>query len=313
MRRFWIGLDCGGTRTRGVLADDTLQVRARAEGGPGNPLSAGMPAAARAYRTTVRRLLRSSGVPADRVRGVGLGAAGAGRPEEQRRIRAVLERLLPGAGVRVDTDGMIALLGATRGAPGIVVIAGTGSFVLGIDRGGARVRGGGWGPLLGDEGSGAALGRAAIGSVLRAEDGRGPRTTLRGRVLEHFGATDVGDLVGRIYRDPPPAAEFARLWPALVEEARGGDAAARSILRRGGADLAETVEAVARRLDFGRGRFPLIVSGGVLSGDSLLRRTLVRRLARSLPRARLRTAAAPPEIGALYLARGAPETPVTAA
>jgi N-acetylglucosamine kinase-like BadF-type ATPase len=216
----------------------------------------------------------------------------------------VLRDLLPLARIRVDSDGLIALLAATRGAPGMIVIAGTGSFVLGIDRRGVQARGGGWGPLLGDEGGGATLGRGAIQAVLRAEDGRASATRLRARVLAHFRARDAAALVSRIYLNPPPAREYARLWPAVCEEAASGDLAARALLRQGGNDLAETVEATARRLDFGRASFPLVLAGGVLSQATLLRRTLLARLRRTLPRAEPSPAAEAAELGAVYLVRG---------
>ena len=302
MAEYLIGLDCGGSHTRGVLADGDLTVLARSDGGPGNPLSAGFPVAARSYGVVIRALLRRARLGSADVAAVGLGAAGAGRAAERTRIEAVLRRILPKARLRVDTDGLIALLGATRGEPGIIVIAGTGSFVLGIDRRGRQVRGGGWGPILGDEGSGAALGREALRAVLRAEDGREPPTVLRRAVLEHFGVAGPAQLVTRLYEAPPPPSELARLWPALAEAARKGDRVARAIVRQGGIELAATVEAVARRLSLD-GEIPLILAGGVLSRDSLLRRALVARLRRRLPRARLRAAAASPEIGALYLAR----------
>ena len=304
MARYFVGLDCGGTRTRAVLVDQRLEILARAAAGPGNPLSAGMSVAARSYRTVLRRLLARAKLEPRDVSAVGLGAAGAGREAERRRVARVLRRLAPSARIRVASDGFIALLGATAGKPGLIVIAGTGSFVLGIDRRGRQARGGGWGPLLGDEGSGATLGRAAVAAVLRAEDGREPPTRLRRLVLSHFRVRTPLELVTRIYGDPPPAREYARLWPGLVGAARGGDPLARRLLREGGEELAETAEAVARRLDFGAGEFPLVLAGGLLGSDSPLRRALVARLRRRLPRARLAPPLAPPEIGAVYLVAG---------
>src|SRR5688500_15810821 len=170
--RYFIGLDCGGTRTRGVLADSQGRILARARGGPGNPLSAGMTTASRSYGTVLRRLLAKADLAAKSISAVGVGAAGAGRDAERIRIERSLRRLVPKARIFVDSDGMIALLGAIGAGAGIIVIAGTGSFVLGIDHLGRRARGGGWGPILGDEGSGSTMGREAIQSVLQAEDGR---------------------------------------------------------------------------------------------------------------------------------------------
>jgi N-acetylglucosamine kinase-like BadF-type ATPase len=304
MARYVVGFDCGGTSTRGVLVDGKREVLAHAAAGPGNPLSAGMAVAARSYAAVFRRLLEDAGLEPRQIGAVGLGAAGAGRPAEQRRIRAVLRALAPAARIRIDSDGLIALLGATQGRGGIIVIAGTGSFVLGVDRRRRQARGGGWGPLLGDEGSGATIGRAAIQAVLRAEDGREPPTKLRRVVFGHFGVRSCADLVTRIYAKPPTPRQSAELWPGVLRAAGSGDSTARTLLEQGGAELAATVEAVAARLDFGAVDFPLILSGGVLQNDSPLRSTLLRRLRRSVPRARLAESAAPPEMGAVFLVSG---------
>ena len=299
--RYFIGLDCGGTTTRGVLADSQGRILARARGGPGNPLSAGMTIASRSYESVLRRLFERAGLGGKDISAIGVGAAGAGREAERRRIERSLRRLAPKARIFVDSDGMIALLGAIGVGAGIIVIAGTGSFVLGIDHRGRRARGGGWGPLLGDEGSGSTMGREAIQSVLQAEDGRRPATALRDEIFVHFRVRNVGELITRIYRKPPSAREYARLWPRLLRTAQKGDRVARQILRKGGEELAETVEAVARKLAFGRRPISLVLAGGLLAQDSLLRRTLLSRLKKSIPGLRVVEPIAEPEIGALYL------------
>ncbi len=301
MKKYCIGLDGGGSRTRGVLSDAAGVILARASAGPGNPLSAGMRIAARSYRIAIGRLLCKAQLdPAD-VSVVSVGVSGAGRASERNRIEKVLHGLLPRARILVDTDAKIALLGATKGAPGILLICGTGSIVMGMGKDGKTARAGGWGLILGDEGSGAALGKEAVRAVLRAEDGRGKPTLLKELVLHHFHVHNIDDLITRVYRTLPPPRKYAKLWPDLLAVSRKGDRAARAILRQGGEDLAETVEAVAARLEFGK-TIPLILAGGILGCDSVLRRSLLRRLRSSLPRANVMPAAAPPEIGALLVA-----------
>jgi N-acetylglucosamine kinase-like BadF-type ATPase len=253
-------------------------------------------------------MLNKTGLGRADIAALGIGAAGAGRRAERLRLEKALKKLVPRARILVESDGMIALLGATLGKPGIIAIAGTGSFVLGMDSRGITLRGGGWGPLLGDEGGGATLGREAIQAMLRAEDGREPVTALRKAILCHFKVRTPGELVTRVYRRPPTPREYARIWPLLLREAGRGDEVARSILIKGANELAETIEAVARGLKFTDRKFPLIFAGGVLSRDSLLRRSIVRRLRRSLPGAVPAPAVAAPEIGALHLARGSFKT-----
>jgi glucosamine kinase len=296
-----IGMDCGGTRTRGVLSDAAGVILARAFAGPGNPLSAGWRMAARSYRVVILQLLRKARLDKDSVAVVSMGVSGGGRDFERRRIETLLHRVLPRARSVVDTDARIALMGATMGNPGILVICGTGSIVMGIGKDGRTARAGGWGLALGDEGSGAALGKDAVRAVLRAEDGRGRPTCLKEAVFRRFRVRTIDDLISRIYRTPPPPKTYAGLWPDLLAASKEGDRIARALLRQGGEELAETVEAVAAKLAI-RNTIPLVLSGGILAGDSLLRRAMLRRLQSSLPRARVMAAAAPPEIGALLVA-----------
>lgn len=299
---FCIGMDCGGSRTRAVVGGRPDGILARASAGPGNPLSAGFSAAARAYETAISLLLSRAGLQPDAIAAVAVGAAGAGRPAERRRIAATLKRILPQARIAVDSDAVMALLGATMGKPGIIVISGTGSIVLGMGEDRAMARAGGWGLLLGDEGSGGNLGLEAVKAVLRAEDGLGPATRLKAAVMRHFKVSTPAGLITRVYRRPPTSGEYARILPALLAAARSGDRVARALLRRAGEQLAELVEAVAARLHV-HGTVPLILSGGVLSCDSLLRRTMLRRVRASLPHIRVSKAIAPPEVGALVKAR----------
>ncbi len=299
---FCIGMDCGGSRTRALLADLGGGIVARAVAGPGNPLSAGFEAAEQAYWTAIRGLLSRAGLGSGAVAAVAIGTAGAGRTAERKRITASLKKILPRARIAVDSDAAMALLGATRGKPGIIAISGTGSIVLGMGENREIVRAGGWGLLLGDEGSGGVLGLEAIRAVLRAEDGRAPATCLRDAVLRHFRVRTPAGLITRIYRKPPTSREYARILPALLAAAREGDGVARSLLRSAGAQLAAMVEAVATRLAI-EGTVPLVLSGGVLSSDTLLRRTMLRRLRASSPRIRIAPAIAPPEMGALLVAR----------
>jgi len=301
MGELFIGMDCGGTRTRAVLGDGAARILARATAGPGNPCSAGQEVALRSHELAIDRVLRAAAVEPERVRGVCLGAAGAGRPLERRRIAAMLRTRLPNASATVESDAVIALFGATAGRPGIIAISGTGSIVIGAGEDGAIVRAGGWGWILGDEGSGSVLGREAVRAVFRSEDGRAPKTLLRAAVLDHFKVRTLETLISRIYRRPPPAREYARLWPRLLLASRHGDRVAREILRTGGVELADTVVAVASRLRFA-GRVPLVLSGGVLSCDSPLRRSMLRRVRSAVPRVLLIPAVYPPVVGALLLA-----------
>jgi N-acetylglucosamine kinase-like BadF-type ATPase len=124
-------------------------------------------------------------------------------------------------------------------------------------------RAGGWGHILGDEGSGYAIGSAALRAVMCAFDGRGPATALTEAILAHWGLSAPPDLVGRVYREDVGAAEIATLARLADAAAGAGDAVARDILQQAGHDLAITVEAVVRRLGL-PAPTPCALAGGVV-------------------------------------------------
>ena len=180
MTRYLIGADVGGTKTA-VGVSDGETVLARAEGAG----AAVRPGRALASATVIADVVRKALGGTDRLRGdvLYVGAAGAGREPEREELRKALRTENLATTVVVSTDIEIALAAAFDEGPGIVVSAGTGSVAVGRDRSNRRKRIGGYGWQMGDEGSGYAIGRAALGAVSRAADGRSPRTALSERVL----------------------------------------------------------------------------------------------------------------------------------
>ena len=143
----------------------------------------------------------------------------------------------------IASDGVSALFGALAGSPGVVVSAGTGTVALAHDgRRWARVDG--WGSLLGDAGSGFAIGRAGLDAALREHDGRGGSPALLRAAEREFGP--AAHLVSRIHRTGSPTMTVAGFAPAVVEEAVAGDAAATEIVGSAGRELAVSVAAALR-------------------------------------------------------------------
>jgi N-acetylglucosamine kinase-like BadF-type ATPase len=157
--------------------DSDLRVIGEGKAGPSNPLRVGLTSAAAAVREAIDNACASAKIRRSDVESAQVGLGGARKHEIRERMRAVLLAL----GIRdieVVTDAEIALYGATDGAPGIVVIAGTGSICCGINARGKRFCAGGWGPRAGDEGAGAWIARRALRAVAHASAGRGPETLL---------------------------------------------------------------------------------------------------------------------------------------
>jgi N-acetylglucosamine kinase-like BadF-type ATPase len=163
----------------------------------------------------------------------------------------------------ITHDAAVALSGALAGAPGIIVIAGTGSIAFGRNLEGRTARAGGWGYIFGDDASAFGLVRRALCAVLRNEEGWGARTRLREALLEATGAHDAHDLLHRFYSDQYPRARIASLAKAVDETAILGDAVAREILSSGAQALMVLVSAVRAQL-FPYAESPrLSYSGGV--------------------------------------------------
>src|SRR3954466_4055298 len=224
MPKVLIGADVGGTKTAVAVSRDG-KIVGRADG-PGAALRPGRAlVSSSAIADVVRQALAAAGLLSGDV--LAVGAAGAGREPERDELRKSLRGENVATSVIVTTDIEIALAAAFAEGPGIVVSAGTGSVAVGRDRTGRQYRIGGYGWQMGDEGSGYAIGRAALGAVSRAADGRSPRTALTERVLSATRSDDV-DALGRWAAGASPA-EVAALAPPVLETAAGGDVLAQGI------------------------------------------------------------------------------------
>jgi N-acetylglucosamine kinase-like BadF-type ATPase len=272
MTRILVGADVGGSKTA-VGVSDGETILSRADGGgaavrPGRAL-----ASASVIAEVVRQALAGAGrLTADVLY---IGAAGAGREPERDELRKALraENLAPK--VMVATDIEIALAAAFDDGPGIVVSAGTGSVAVGRDRSGQQHRIGGYGWQMGDEGSGYAIGRAALGAVSRAVDGRSPRTALSDRVLAASHSENFDALIRWAAGASP--AEVAALAPHVLDVAAHGDPLAQGIADYAARELTQLAICLLPVME-GEPPVGVAVTGGLLSSDGPLRRSVLARL-----------------------------------
>ena len=172
----------------------------------------------------------------------------------------------------VTHDGLIALSGATAGAPGIIVIAGTGSFAFGRNAAGETRRAGGWGYIFGDEGGGFDTTRQALRAALRFEEGWGPPTALHRVLLNATGAEDANDLLHRFYTTDFPRPKIAALSKLVDEAAAAGDRVARDILHSQAQQLASFAAAIRGQI-FKPGESAVVAYiGGVYNSIALRER-----------------------------------------
>ena len=230
-----LGIDGGGTGCRARIRDSAGHLRGEAQGGPANVYQ-DFAGALATILITAQAAADRAGVAVGGLR-AGLGLAGATGPEQCARVAAAG---LPFASLRVESDGYAACLGAHGGGDGAVVIAGTGSAGLALAQG-QRINIGGHGFMLGDQGSGAAIGREMLRRALLAHDGLAVNSDLARAVMNHFSGSP-GQMIewsrAAISRD------YAQFAPQAFAAARAGDAIGLAIVTQAAADLA----AIARQL-----------------------------------------------------------------
>jgi N-acetylglucosamine kinase-like BadF-type ATPase len=231
-----------------------------------------------------------------------LGIAGVDREDEARTVRGIMRRLGHRSHVLVVNDALIALVAGAQDAPGVVIIAGTGSIVYGRNGSGQAARAGGWGHMVGDEGSGYWIGREAVAAVMRAVDGRGPATRLTDDILAHFNVTDVSRLPRIVYDRETPRMNVAALGPIVDGAASVGDAVATRILERAIDELAIGALSVANRLEMRGDTFTFFLAGGVFKVVPSIAVVLPRRLVEVAPRCRCSCSREEPAVGAVWLA-----------
>jgi len=298
MTQLLVGADVGGSKTAVAVSDgERVVARATGRGAAVRPGRA-LPSAA-----TIAEVVRLALGEIGRQRAAVLvvGAAGAGREPERSELRAALRSEDLAERVIVTTDIEIALAAAFGDGPGLVLSAGTGSVAVARDGSGTLHRVGGWGWQMGDEGSGYAIGRAALGAVSRAQDGRSPATALTARLLAATRSATFDDLVRWAAGASP--AEVAGLAPAVLAVAEAGDPAAQGIAEQAARELAELARRLLPKLA-GISPVRVALTGGLLDGSARLRRAVLAKLAQE-PGLEPIEGAIEPALGAVHLAKEA--------
>ena len=294
-----LGIDAGGTKTVALLADGDGHILSEGRAGAANLQTEGELEVEKILHTVIDRATEGRDVT---LSAVCLGIAGVDREDDGRILRDIMRRL----GFRLNTlivnDALIALVAGAGASPGVVVIAGTGSIAYGVSQHGVAARAGGWGPTLGDEGSGYWVGRRALAAVMRDADGRGPRTALTPLVLRHFSLPNPQALVAQIYHQPKERRAIAEL-ASVVDRARAeGDPVAIDIMTGAADELALAAGSVINRLEMRGEQFPILLAGGMLKESTWLATEVRRRMAEVAPRSTVALLTEEPAIGAVRLA-----------
>ena len=269
-----IGIDAGGTHTRAHIANARGETRGTGEAGAGNPHVAGRESAQREILNAIQRARADAHITRDQIAAVCLGMSGVDRADE-RAEWTTWSRAHIAPRARVINDGEIVLAAGTPDNWGIAVIAGTGSLAWGKTCEGKIARAGGWGYLIGDDGSAFELARGGLHAAAQAADGRGASTRLLRDILAFWNLREPQELIARVYRSGLKPADLAQLASIVVRAAEQCDPIAFALVMNAGEALAITIHAVAHKLDIAHKTIPLALTGGLALSAPMIRAHLL--------------------------------------
>ncbi len=306
-----LGIDVGGTKTVCLLADDNEHVIASAREQGANLQRAGELALEKVLHSVMEKTLDGTSVVPSAVC---LGIAGVDRTADEAIVRSIMARIGYKARVLVVNDALIALEAGVGASHGIVIVSGTGSIAYGRNDRGEAARAGGWGYVLGDEGSGYWIGRLALRAVVRQADGRGRATSLTPWVLGHFGVRDAVALIDAVYQERLSPQSIAAVAQHVQRAHDEGDRVATVILDRAADELAAAAGAVMAALDLAADDLSFVLAGGMMHALPRLCEQMRQRLTSLAPNARVMRLDEEPALGAVRLAlaesRGGAKLPV---
>jgi len=297
-----LGIDGGGTKTVCSLANSEREVLTKSYSGPSNYHKSGVYSAKTSIREAVWSGLRTANFQPVDVDAACAGLAGVYQEEDYSIMSRALSDVLPETEWILESDAFITLIGATGGRPGVVVISGTGSIAFGINSRGERVRAGGWGHLLGDEGSGYDIARRGLTAALRDHDGRGPKTSIRQKIEDELYLKGVDEVIPVLYSGRFGEANVAALYPLVLNAAAEGDEVAVHLLQKASEDLAEAAASVIQQLREPDRTFPVALCGGVFRHGGVLKSCFQRQISMRSNQVQIIEPLRPPDIGAVMVA-----------
>jgi N-acetylglucosamine kinase-like BadF-type ATPase len=294
MHGLFVGVDAGGSHTIAVLARGEELLRTVA--GPGaNPNLVGVDAAALTIERCVERVLEGESPAA-----IGIGVAGAGNQRTAAALRASLSRCFPSARIALCHDARIALRAALPEGDGLVLIAGTGSIAY-AEIGEETFRAGGYGYLIGDPGSGYAIGAAALRHLLAAMETGSVKNAMLAVLTAHLGTHDRSGTLAHIYQSSTPVADIAACASLVLRHAAGGEELSSGIVQHAAQSLFQLIRRIVLRRP--TPALPIVFSGGLLSERNALTQRLEQCIAAASLDVHVLALRVQPCIGALHEAR----------
>ncbi|MDF5707411.1 MAG: N-acetylglucosamine kinase [Nostoc sp. S4] len=312
--RYVLGIDGGGSKTVCVLMDDSRQVLGRGEAGASNYQTIGIEATLKSIQSAIFNAVNQVALIQNTItiKAICLGLAGVGRLSDIEVVKNLIQELqnsklpitwvLKPINIVICNDALIALVGGIGHDVGIVVAVGTGSIVFGQNHQGSTKRVGGWGYILGDEGSAYKIAVAGMNAALKSYDGREILTSLVEAFKQHLGLKNIEDLIEVIYRRKWGVKQIAALAPIVDLAAASGDIVANSIIDDAVKELVKATSTVIDAIFTTDSVLEVVTTGSVWRGKCKIHERFAASLVKKFPEVKIIFPRYEPAYGAGLLA-----------
>lgn len=308
-----IGIDGGGTKTQVIIADMDGNVVSNEVYGSTNPNTITAQELKDTFQNIFQDIQDKLPVGLEQVRCVFAGISGVASKTSAAMVTEIMQSLCnSNTLIRIEPDTVNALYSGTLGKPGIVHISGTGSITFGINPDKQQARVGGWGYLLGDEGSGYDIGRRGITAVLQYEDGRGSKTILKELLYEQFKVGNGRELIDHIYHSTSPKLVISQTSKLVFDAYENNDPVAIEIIKHAVDDISHSIITLNQKLFSINEEIKVILCGGLFSNKAILPPLLKERFASYSQNIALINPELPPVAGSIIGAYVEVQHPVTA-
>ncbi|QQS36779.1 MAG: hypothetical protein IPM56_02125 [Ignavibacteriales bacterium] len=298
-----IGIDGGGTKTNFLFAEDNLNTLHTSSAGASNLTTYGIENVFNLILNNIIQFIDSVDLSSTQNISVVAGLAGAGRPDEAESLQKILRQKLnelysPKIFIKIVTDAVITLEGAFTGKAGAILIAGTGSILFGKDKDDNFFRAGGFGKIIGDEGSGYSIGRKALQLYSHFLDNRKEKTKLDELISESMKVNDSGSLIKNIYSGN---FDIASIAPLVLQAADENDKSAQKILNEGCDELVNHIPPYLKFTNSNESEICLL--GSLISNDNFYSKLLKKKIKENFPGIKIIQPQHSPEYGAVLIAK----------
>jgi N-acetylglucosamine kinase-like BadF-type ATPase len=297
--KYFIGIDGGGTKSDCIITDENYNQLYSLKEGPLNLLSSPPSESSRTILQLINSCLSKLKITLAHLDCVGIGAAGAGRIEDSEKLEVNLKALLPQyINLKVTTDADAALEGAFNGKPGCILISGTGSIILGKDQNGIIHRCGGFGKILGDEGSGYMLGKKALIAAAKEFDGRAEKSLITGLLKDKYQIQSGQDIINAVYKND---LDIAGVAPLVLAAAGNNDKVALRIIDEETEELLNLISCMIKKLK--QEKMEISFTGKLISTINIYSNTLKNKLTDSFKSIKIKAPEYSPAMGAVFIAK----------